>query len=97
MTATLVIESGQQKTILMDTLEEALAHESARIFASMKLAERKIRSFELKYNINSKDLETSSVEESGISEDDMVEWLGEYRLYLKTEQKFRSLSELSLC
>ena len=79
----------------VQVVKEALATETSRIEHSLDLVERKLKKFEKKYNVSSKEfINEWSAEDLRGKDMEYVEWAGEYKLFSRLNDRFHVLKSI---
>jgi predicted Zn-dependent peptidase len=78
-----------------EVLKEALETETLRLNYSLRLAKKRLRRFEIRYNISSeKFINEWSAENLRGKDLEYVEWAGEYQLFLRLNDRFAVLRSI---
>ena len=79
----------------VDILREALAKEASRLKYSLNLARKRLKRYEIKYNISSKKfIKEWSAEDLKGKDLEYVEWAGEYQLYSSLNERLKVLQSI---
>jgi hypothetical protein len=78
-----------------EVLKEALETEALRLEYSLNLAKKRLKGFEIKYNISSeKFINEWSAEDLKGEDLEYVEWAGEYQLSLRLSERLVALKSI---
>jgi hypothetical protein len=97
MAAVLQIHSSTTDTSrsVLHLVHNAVDAEIQRLILASSLAEKRLRVFEEKYHVSSQVfIETFAAEDLQGSDDEYVEWAGEYKLHLRLQEHLRQLQEV---
>ena len=78
-----------------EVLKEALETEALRLKYSLNLAKKRLKKFEIKYNVSSeKFINEWSAEDLKGTDLEYVEWAGEYQLFSRINERLVALNSI---
>lgn len=95
MSITLYIKSKKSSGNVLPLVKSAIDAEIVKLELALEMANKRLLSFEEKYNVTSQYFLTHmAAEDLAGSDDEYVNWAGEYKLKLRLEEKLRQLREI---
>ena len=94
--ATLYIEPIQEAEDILPLVRSAIANEVAKLELALKMATKRLVSFEEKYGVTSEYFITEmAAEDLEGHDEEYVQWAGEYKLMQRLQEKLCKLREIS--